>query len=43
MRAGDLVYVPNRNQDEWKQFMDDVKDVVSAAALVTVANTLRVR
>jgi protein involved in polysaccharide export with SLBB domain len=43
VRAGDLVYVPNRNQDEWKQFMDDIKDLVSVTALVTVANTLRVR
>lgn len=43
VRAGDLVYVPNKNQDEWKQFMDSIKDVVSAAALVTVANTLRMR
>ena len=43
VRAGDLVYVPNRNQDEWKLYMDEIKDIVSATALVTVANTLRTR
>ncbi|MGA8169928.1 MAG: SLBB domain-containing protein [Methylocystis sp.] len=36
VRAGDVVYVPNKSQDEWRQFRDDVKDAISTGALIAV-------
>ena len=41
VRAGDLVYVPNRNQDEWQQISGVIGNMVSAASLAAIAVSLR--
>jgi protein involved in polysaccharide export with SLBB domain len=40
VRAGDVVYIPNKNQDEWQQLMDNLKDVISAGSAVTLGAAL---
>ncbi len=40
LRAGDLVYVPNIGQSDWKIFMDGVRDMVSILSIVALAGTL---
>jgi protein involved in polysaccharide export with SLBB domain len=41
LRAGDLVFVPNQSQSAWKRVMDDMKDLVSAGALVSMIKLLK--
>jgi protein involved in polysaccharide export with SLBB domain len=36
VRAGDLVYLPNRNQTEWRQIMDGFKDVMPILTLIAL-------
>jgi protein involved in polysaccharide export with SLBB domain len=40
VRAGDVVYVPNRNQDEWRQFREEARDIVQAASLFSIMSAL---
>jgi protein involved in polysaccharide export with SLBB domain len=41
VRAGDLVYVPNRNQDEWQQISGVIGNIVSASSLAAIAVSLK--
>jgi len=41
VRAGDLVYLPNRNQDQIQEFFASIQNVVSAASLVSIAAVLK--
>lgn len=43
VRAGDVVYVPNKSQDEWRQFRDEAKDIIQAASLFSIMSALGVR
>jgi protein involved in polysaccharide export with SLBB domain len=43
VRAGDVVYVPNKSQDEWRQFRDEAKDLIQAASLFSIMSALGVR
>ena len=40
VRAGDLVYVPNSNQSEWKMFTDGIQGAVSAASILALIGAL---
>ena len=41
VRAGDVVYLPNRNQDEWQQISAAIGNMVSAASLAGIAASLQ--
>lgn len=41
LRGGDVVYVPNRNQDQLQEFFATVQNFVSAASLVSIAAALK--
>ena len=40
VRAGDVIYIPNRGQDEWQQITGAIGNMVSAASLAAVAVSL---
>jgi protein involved in polysaccharide export with SLBB domain len=41
IRAGDLLYLPNKSQDGVQEFFAAVQNVVTAASLVTIASVLK--
>lgn len=40
VRAGDVIYIPNRGQDEWTQVAGAIGSLISAASLASIASTL---
>lgn len=40
VRAGDTVYVPNIEQDDWNIFFNDFKDIISVLAVIAVLKGL---
>ena len=41
VRAGDLVYVPNKNQDTWAQLSDGLSTIVNATSLLAIASVFK--
>ncbi|MEM7654379.1 MAG: SLBB domain-containing protein, partial [Pseudomonadota bacterium] len=40
LRTGDTVYIPDQSQNEWKIFMDGVRDVVQILSVLALAGVL---
>ena len=43
VRAGDLVYVPDKNQDTWAQLSEGLSTIVNASSLLAIATVFKGR